>query len=54
MSGPIDEPGAQSSNLGVTTIEVREGRSTTIGQMGIARVLPTKNRRPSAHGVSSI
>ena len=45
MSGPIDEPGTQSSNLGVSTIEVREGRSTTIGQVGIARVLPTKNRR---------
>jgi redox-sensitive bicupin YhaK (pirin superfamily) len=45
MSGPIDEPSTQTSNLGITTIEVREGRSTTIGQMGIARVLPTKNRR---------
>ena len=45
MSGPIDEPGTASSSLGITTIEVREGRSTSIGRMGIARVLPTKNRR---------
>lgn len=29
----------------MAAIEVREGRTTTIGQMGIVRVLPTKNRR---------
>jgi redox-sensitive bicupin YhaK (pirin superfamily) len=45
MSGPIDELDQKSTNLGMTAIEVREGRSTHIGQMAIARVLPTKNRR---------
>lgn len=29
----------------MTAIEVREGRSTTIGELAIVRVLPTKNRR---------
>jgi redox-sensitive bicupin YhaK (pirin superfamily) len=29
----------------MTAIEVREGRTTNIGDMGILRVLPTKNRR---------
>lgn len=45
MSGPIDELGAKSSNLGISSIEVREGRSANIGHLGIVRVLPTKNRR---------
>lgn len=29
----------------MTAIEVREGRTTTIGRLGIVRVLPTKRRR---------
>ena len=45
MSGPVDEMAAVTSDLGVSTIEVREGRSTSIGRMGILRVLPTKGRR---------
>lgn len=45
MSGPIDELGAKSTNLGISSIEVREGRTTNIGHLGIVRVLPTKNRR---------
>lgn len=45
MSGPIDDFSAQGANRGLTAIEVREGRATNIGQLGILRVLPTKNRR---------
>jgi redox-sensitive bicupin YhaK (pirin superfamily) len=45
MSGPIDELDRKSTNRGVAVIEVREGRSTNIGDLGILRVLPTKNRR---------
>lgn len=45
MSGPIDAVDQKSTNRGMTSIEVREGRTTNIGQLGILRVLPTKNRR---------
>ena len=45
MSGPVDERDTSGSDRGMTSIEVREGRSTHIGQLAIARVLPTKNRR---------
>jgi redox-sensitive bicupin YhaK (pirin superfamily) len=45
MSGPIDELDRKSTNRGMAVIEVREGRTTSIGQLGIVRVLPTKNRR---------
>jgi len=45
MSGPIDELEAKSTNRGIRSIEVREGRTTNIGRLGIVRVLPTKNRR---------
>lgn len=45
MSGPLDEQAARTSNRGIATIEVREGRTARIGRMGILRVLPTKNRR---------
>lgn len=45
MSGPVDEFAREAPNRGMAAIEVREGRTTTIGQMGIVRVLPTKNRR---------
>lgn len=45
MSGPIDEFDRRTSNRGMVAIEVREGRTTRIGQMGVVRVLPTKNRR---------
>lgn len=43
MSGPVDEQ--TGADLGIATIEVREGRQTRIGDLGILRVLPTKNRR---------
>jgi len=45
MSGPVDEFAREAPNRGMAAIEVREGRTTTIGQMGIVRVLPTKNRK---------
>jgi quercetin 2,3-dioxygenase len=45
MSGPIDELDRNTSNRGMGVIEVREGRTTNIGDLGILRVLPTKNRR---------
>ena len=45
MSGPVEGFTAVTPDLGVSTIEVREGRSTSIGKMGILRVLPTKGRR---------
>lgn len=45
MSGPIDEFTRRQVNRGIHVIEVREGRSTNIGALGIMRVLPTKNRR---------
>lgn len=44
MSGPVGDAGADVE-FGLGTIEVREGRTTQIGQLGIVRVLPTKNRR---------
>lgn len=44
MSGPVDEF-TSSGELGMTAIEVREGRTTSIGRLGIVRVLPTKRRR---------
>jgi quercetin 2,3-dioxygenase len=45
MSGPIDDLDRATSNRGLSAIEVREGRTTNIGRLGIVRVLPTKNRR---------
>lgn len=45
MSGPVDDREAGAPDLGIATIEVREGRVTRIGDLGILRVLPTKNRR---------
>lgn len=45
MSGPVDETPVASEGRGVSAIEVREGRTTTIGKLGIVRVLPAKGRR---------
>ncbi|HUG31403.1 MAG TPA: pirin family protein [Acidimicrobiia bacterium] len=45
MSGPVDEFARETSDRGLTAIEVREGRTTTIGRLGVVRVLPTKKRR---------
>jgi len=45
MSGPVEESDRQAGDFGVSTIEVREGRHTRIGELGIMRVLPTKRHR---------
>ena len=45
MSGPVDETVVASEGRGVSAIEVQEGRTTTIGKLGIVRVLPAKGRR---------
>lgn len=45
MSGPVDETVVASEGRGVSAIEIQEGRTTTIGQLGIVRVLPAKGRR---------
>ena len=45
MSGPVDETVLASEGRGVSAVEVQEGRTTTIGQLGIVRVLPAKGRR---------
>src|SRR5690348_6675399 len=45
MSGPLDEVEEVTPGLGISTIEVREGRSTSVGSIGVLRVLPTKGRR---------
>jgi redox-sensitive bicupin YhaK (pirin superfamily) len=45
MSGPVDDTVVASEGRGVSAIEVREGRTTTIGKLGIVRVLPAKGRR---------
>jgi quercetin 2,3-dioxygenase len=45
VSGPVEELDDGPGAIGVGTIEVREGRTTTIGQLGVVRVLPTKGRR---------
>ena len=45
MSGPL-QPADASVNQGpIARIDVREGRSTTVGGVPISRVLPTKGRR---------
>jgi len=45
MSGPIEPKDEACANEPVPDIEVREGRRTDVGGVGIARVLPTKGRR---------
>ncbi len=45
MSGPVEPRDEACTNQRLPDIEVREGRHTSIGPMGIARVLPTKGRR---------
>jgi redox-sensitive bicupin YhaK (pirin superfamily) len=51
VSGPVDPAGDQvvettgERHLGAGTIQVREGRTATVGGIGIYRVLPTKGRR---------
>jgi len=45
MSGPVDETVLASEGRGVSAIEIQEGRTTTIGELAIVRVLPAKGRR---------
>jgi quercetin 2,3-dioxygenase len=46
MSGPVEQQiDAAPDDLGVSAIEIREGRTARIGRLGILRVLPTKGRR---------
>ncbi len=45
MSGPIQEADAACRDEALPRIEAREGRSTTVGGIDVARVLPTKGRR---------
>lgn len=45
VSGPVDNLTGSAGELGMSTIEVKEGRETRIGEARILRVLPTKRRR---------
>src|SRR5438552_13085834 len=45
MSGPLEEVNEVSPGLGISAIEVREGRTASVGGVGVLRVLPTKRRR---------
>lgn len=45
MSGPVDQDASESVDLGMSVIEVKEGRTAHIGSTRILRVLPTKRRR---------
>ncbi|MGH8958749.1 MAG: pirin family protein [Acidimicrobiia bacterium] len=46
MSGPVEETTRPpNEGFGVSTIDVKEGRRTQLGGVGILRVLPTKGRR---------
>ena len=45
MSGPLDEPLEVPFGPADDAIEVKPGRTATVGRMGVLRVLPTKGRR---------
>jgi redox-sensitive bicupin YhaK (pirin superfamily) len=46
MSGQVDPPAQERlDQAGIDTIQVREGRTTQIGELAIMRILPTKRRR---------
>ncbi len=45
MSGPVDPSDHDSPDLGMSAIEVKEGRTTHLGASRILRVLPTKRKR---------
>lgn len=46
MSGPVDQAAhGRLDQAGIDTIQVREGRTTQIGELAIKRILPTKRRR---------
>ncbi|MGF1617858.1 MAG: pirin family protein [Acidimicrobiia bacterium] len=45
MSGPVEEQTVDGADLGMSTIEVKEGRTAQVGDMQVVRVLPTKQKR---------
>src|SRR5680860_170947 len=45
MSGPVEEQTVDGADLGISTIEVKEGRTAQVGDMHVVRVLPTKKKR---------
>lgn len=45
MSGPVQQHDQRCKNEQLRGVEVREGRRTTVGGLGVVRVLPTKGRR---------
>lgn len=45
MSGPVQPPDLACLDQPLARIEAREGRSTEVGGLPVARVLPTKGRR---------
>ncbi len=45
MSGPVQQPDLRRRETPLARIEAREGRSTEVGGLPVARVLPTKGRR---------
>jgi len=45
VSGPVQDPDLRCENERLARIEAREGRTTEVGGLPVARVLPTKGRR---------
>ncbi|REK20103.1 MAG: pirin family protein [Actinobacteria bacterium] len=45
MSGPVEEHANPTSDFGISTIEVKEGRTAQVGDLSVLRVLPTKKKR---------
>ncbi len=45
MSGPIEERDRTEADVPIADIEIREGRTASVGGLDIRRVLPTKGRR---------
>ncbi|TVP63665.1 MAG: pirin family protein [Nitriliruptor sp.] len=45
MSGPVQPPDTECEDEPLARVEAREGRSTEVGGLPVARVLPTKGRR---------
>lgn len=45
MSGPVQPSDVARQNEPIPDIEIREGRTTTVGGVHVSRVLPTKGRR---------
>jgi quercetin 2,3-dioxygenase len=45
MSGPVQEPDLTCEDEPLRRVDARQGRSTEVGGLPVARVLPTKGRR---------